>query len=365
VSGTITRLVVTAASAASLALPAAAEAATVAVNQGQLTVATTGPARNVIDVNPAGLAYRVYDSFSEVTAGPGCVLLSMQEAVCGGMITRIRIKGGDGSDMLGVWDVRVPVVASGGDGDDLIETGRGGDEIDAGAGGDAVVAMQGNDMVTGGAGNDRLDGGDGGDAIDGQDGADVIDGGQGDDSNLSGGTGSDLIDGGQGDDALAGETGDDTLVAKQGSDAVSTGNGNDRVYEGRQPLRRFRCSQRRFGEVAAASVRCKRVQAGQASPTVWPPVQDPQRQGRASASGFFVIPRVPGNARTVSVDVTAKRARTARVCIRLRNRDFRLIHRFPAYVKIPLGTIRNPRPRRAAAFATGELKKRGCKARRF
>jgi Ca2+-binding RTX toxin-like protein len=344
------------------ALPA--RGATVAVGDGQLTIAATQMGRNVIDVDPNGLAYTVYDSSGPVTVGAGCVLVSTQEAVCGGMIATIRIVGGDGPDMLGLWNVKVPVVASGRDGDDLIETGAGSDEIDAGAGGDAVTASKGNDMVIGGSGDDRLVGGSGGDRLDGQDGADVLEGGDGDDPSLSGGIGGDLIDGGKGDDGLNGGTGDDALVAKQGSDAVSTGDGNDRVYMGRHSLRRLQCSRRRFGQIGPADRRCQRIPAGNASPTAWPR-GGAQRQARAADVDFLALARRPGNAKFVSVDVEARKQRTARVCIRLRDRNEQLIQRFPARVHIPLGTIRNPHPSRRASFASGELKKKGCKPKRY
>jgi hypothetical protein len=337
----------------------------VAVSDGHLTIAATALGRNVIDVNPDGLAFKIYDSFDQVTVGPGCLLVSTQEAVCGGNIDSVRIRGGDGADMLGLWNVNVPVVASGGDGDDLIETGTGKDEIDAGAGADAVEAAQGADTVTGGPGNDRLAGGNGGDSLDGQDGADVLDGGSGDDPALLGGTGTDLVDGGEGDDHLDGGSGDDALVAKQGSDAVTTGNGNDRVYLGRQPLERLQCSRRRFGRLGPADRRCARVPPGHAAPTAWPRASGAELQARAASSRFFAIPRSPGDAEFVSVEVKAKKARRARVCIRLRDRDEKLIQRFPAKVHIPLGTIKSPHPRHRAATATGELKKTGCAAKSY
>ena len=215
-----------------LAAPSAVEAATVAVEDGELSVATTAGAMNVIDVSPEGFAFHIHDGVEPVVAREGCVALSPQDAVCGGMITRIRVDGGGGEDLLGLWDVKVPVVARGGDGDDLIETGAGADDIDAGAGQDAVHGRKGDDTLKGGGDRDRIEGGLGDDVLAGEDGADVLRGGRGEDQ-VSGGNNGDLIDGGKGDDQLAGGEGDNAIVASQGTNIVTTTGGNDRSTRGR------------------------------------------------------------------------------------------------------------------------------------
>jgi hypothetical protein len=346
--------------------PVQAPAATVAVRQGLLEVHTTAAGRNVIDVNPEGFAYRVYDSIDPVLAGDGCTLLSVNEAVCGGMVMRIAVTGGDGGDLLGLWDVPVPVTVNGGDGDDLIETGTGADDVDAGPGDDAVASARGDDTVAGGAGGDRLDGGRGSDAIDGGDDADMIGGGPGDDPDLSGGDGSDLVDGGKGDDELTGGDGDDALVATKGDDTVVTGTGNDQVFEGASAPRSVSCSRRRRGRVGPRSVRCQTFSAARRSPpAAWPPPSSSSSGAETAAGGFGAFVRLPGRASYVSVDVDAKRKRKARVCIWLFDRDNRKLQRFPARVKIPLGTIKSPRPTPRAVFAEGALRKRGCPRKTF
>jgi hypothetical protein len=321
-------------------MPAHAPAATVAVTEGRLVVTTTAPGRNVIDVNPDGVAYRIFDSIDPVSAGEGCLPVSLNEVVCGGSVAGIVVTGGGGDDLLGLWRVKVPVIATGGDGRDLIETGSGTDEIMAGPGADAVVAAAGDDTVSGGDGADRLAGGDDGDDIAGGADADVIVGGAGDDGDLSGGDGDDLVDGGSGEDGLDGNAGDDSLVATRGDHVVAV-SGNDRVY-GSAAAPRVSCG-----------TRCRRFSRRRSAPRAW-----------ASAS-FAAFVRQPGRAQYVSVDVAANVRRRARVCIVLYDRDNVRIQRFPARVQIPLGTIKRPRPTPEAVFAEGTLKKRGCARKRF
>jgi hypothetical protein len=352
--------------AAALLSPVQAPAATVAVRQGLLEITTTAAGRNVIDVNPEGFAYRVYDSVDPVLSGEGCTQLSLNEAICGGMVMRIGVTGGDGGDLLGLWDVPVPVTVNGGAGDDLIETGTGADEVDAGPGDDAVQSAKGDDTVAGGDGGDRLDGGAGSDAIDGGADEDVIGGGPGDDPDLSGGAGADLVDGGEGDDELTGGEGDDALVATKGSDTVVTGTGNDQVFEGAKAPRSVSCSRRRRGRIGPRDVRCQTFSASRRSaPAVWPRPSSSSSEAQTAVVGFAAFVRLPGRASYVSVDVDAKYKRKARVCIWLYDRDNAKLQRFPAKVRVPLGTIKRPRPTRNAVFAEGALRKRGCRRKTF
>lgn len=329
---------------------------------GQLAVTSTVTGHNVIDVTPFLLAFRVYDSLAPVTPGPGCVSASPNEAICGGMIMSVRIVGGDGDDLLGLWDIGVPVIAAGGAGDDLIETGAGADRVDAGGGQDAVVGGRGDDAIAGGDGDDALEGGKGDDAIDGNAGKDLVAGGPDDDRNLSGGAGDDLVNGGQGDDTLHGEDGDDALVAKQGDDVVNTGEGNDRVYRGHEPPRRVTCSSRRAGRLGPRTVRCQLV-AGRPSPTVWPRTQQSSTLARASSNRFPVYVRDQGAPRRLTVVARAKHTRKAWVCVTLTDGDGAFLKRFGKKTRIPKSTFRQPKPPSRSYFGEGRLTKHKCRTK--
>ncbi|WP_161604236.1 cadherin domain-containing protein [Roseiconus nitratireducens] len=103
-------------------------------------------------------------------------------------IELIRINGGDGDDRLMVANsVTIPVVISGGAGDDFIS---------GGSASDALLGGPGNDFIFGRDGNDLLSGGDGVDA-------------------LYGGAGEDILFGGADADKLLGQSGSDFIVTEQ------------------------------------------------------------------------------------------------------------------------------------------------------
>jgi RTX calcium-binding nonapeptide repeat (4 copies) len=349
-----------------LLIPCPAVAATVSVSEGQMIVATTGAGRNVIDVTPDGLAFRVYDSFDTVEAGEGCVSLSPNEAVCGGMVMVIRVDGGDGDDLLGLWDVKVPVIARGGDGNDLIETGDAADEIHSGSGRDAVEGGKGNDTLMGGADGDRVEGGPGRDGLDGEAGDDVVLGGDGDDD-ASGGNANDLVNGGAGDDQLAGGAGTNAIVATLGSDTVTTGIRADTVYSRGHSLTRLRCRFTRRSPRKDCSRTHARVVESR-PPKVWPQsseakASDAKASGRAGAAnvGVLVFARRPSNAKKLSVQVDTEKIRRRRVCIRIFDSERDFLGRFPKRVSTPKDSVKSPRL--AAHYATGKLRKKGCRRR--
>ena len=341
-----------------LGAPGAATGATVGVSDGQLEVAATADGMNVIDVRPEGLAFRVHDSTDSVTAGEGCVLVSPAEAVCGGMIMVIRVQGSDGEDLLGLWGVKVPVIAHGGDGDDLIETGRAADEIDAGGGLDAVEGGRGDDAVKGGAERDRIEGGPGDDALDGESGEDVLLGGGGEDD-MSGGAGGDLVNGGAGDDDLSGDGGDNVIVATRGGNTVTTGTRTDTVYTRPESLGRLRCRLTRRDRRRKCDGTSARVVVAR-PPQAWPPRSGASASGRARTSkvAVTVLARWPSDAERLSVTVAAERTRKVRVCVRLFDIQERFIGRFPRKVWTTQDSIKSPRLR--TNYALGKLRKKGC-----
>ena len=342
-------------------MPLPASGATVGVSNGQMRVTATAPGTNVIDVVPEGLAYHVHDSVDSVTAGAGCVSLSPSDAVCGGMVLVIRIEGGDGDDLLGLWDVQVPVIARGGAGGDLIETGGAADDIDSGAGRDAVEGGEGNDTVMAGAEPDRVEGGPGKDDLEGEDGLDVLRGGDGQDS-VTGGADDDLVDGGPGDDRLTGGEGDDAIDATEGSDTVTTGTLTDTVYRPATSPRRVRCRfTRRSARIDCARTRARLVV--RPTPTVWPASTQASASARArdAGSGVTVVARWPGDAERLSVTVPAKTTRRVRVCIRIYTQSERFLGRFPKRVDTEKDTVSSPRSK--AYFAVGARRKTGCQRR--
>ena len=342
-------------------MPCPVEAATVAVENGELKLATTAAGMNVIDVAPEGLAFHVHDSVDPVATGEGCIPVSPQDAVCGGMITLIRVECGGGEDLLGLWDVKVPVIARGGDGDDLIETGAGADEIDAGAGQDAVDGRKGDDTLTGGADRDRIEGGKGDDMLAGEDGADVLRGGRGDDQ-IAGGDSGDLIAGGAGTDQISPGAGDNAVVATKGTDTVTTtAAGNDVVFTRPRAPGKLRCRRSsRSKRVDCASTRTEVVE--RPPPTAWPrSTASTAPTASAAAVKVTVIPRYPTQATRLSITVKTKKTRRVRVCVRLEDRDERFIGRFPARVDTKKDTIKSPRKK--TATATGKRRKKGCRRR--
>jgi Ca2+-binding RTX toxin-like protein len=147
----------------------------------------------------------------------------------------------------------IPVVVSGGSGDDIIKTGEAPDKIF----GDAAITdgswqninyhgltdeggAAGHDTVNAGAGDDLVSAGGGNDTVEGEFGKDSLLGEGGDDS-LKGGPGDDSILGGANNDSLQGgpieqpapntdADDDDGIVAGGGQDVVSAEFGNDVVF---------------------------------------------------------------------------------------------------------------------------------------
>jgi surface-anchored protein len=107
----------------------------------------------------------------------------------------VFVRGHGGGDVISAAESRVPLVAWGGEGNDVLIGGQakdvlsggdGDDEIDGGAGGDLLLGDDGNDTVRGGAGLDILFGGDGDDDLDGGPGLDILFGGDGIDRGRNG-----------------------------------------------------------------------------------------------------------------------------------------------------------------------------------
>jgi hypothetical protein len=139
----VLRRVVTVAAAVLLLVPTAASAGTFGV-QGSTLVYTGEDGVDQIAGIDTGTSYR-FTRFGGVSlgGGPGCnVSFDQQSVDCPkGGITAVVLDLGAGDDVASVHPtVTVPVLFSGGDGDDGLFGGSGPDTFDAGAGNDNVVS---------------------------------------------------------------------------------------------------------------------------------------------------------------------------------------------------------------------------------
>ena len=123
-------------------------------------------------------------------------------------------------------------VIQGSDADDVIR-GKGGDDlICAGPGDDQVFGQDGDDRIQGNTGKDTLKGNSGLDRLDGNRGDDVVKG-QNDGDQVKGSTGDDRLFGGLGDDALLGGQGEDLLRGRGGDDRLNGGRDDDTLRGGK------------------------------------------------------------------------------------------------------------------------------------
>jgi Ca2+-binding RTX toxin-like protein len=143
-------------------------------------------------------------------------------------IKRIYANLDDGNDILTLEEtMTMPLVANGGNGNDLI---AGGAAVDVILGGDGIDFLYGRgrrDYLDGGSGNDFISGGDGNDIILGKSGHDILFGNAGNDFISGGDDSNDIIDGGDGNDFLKGD---------EGNDVISGGQGNDTIYGDRDSI---------------------------------------------------------------------------------------------------------------------------------
>jgi Ca2+-binding RTX toxin-like protein len=164
--------------------------------------------------NASALKYEVYvDGFPTGAGFPDTA------------VSRIQFTGGAGNDTFANATI-LPVIGSGGPGDDKLIGGAGNNTLDGGNGNDTLYGGFGSDVLVGGYGDDRLFDWSGDGTLSGGDGADVLIGGDGNE-HLDGGAGDDTLDGGAGDDILDGGKGNDTLRGGEGNDTIDGGAGTD------------------------------------------------------------------------------------------------------------------------------------------
>src|SRR3954451_8686939 len=284
----------------------------------KLVIRSEGGDTNIVFVRYQQPVYVIRSSESPLMAGPGCLIVDLDVAVCVGQIGSATILGGAGADVIDFAGVPVPIDGTGGPGDDALTGGTAANTLN---GGDGI------DQLTGGPRRDNLDGGDGDDWILGRadsdsllggSGNDIIESGTGDTNVLAGGTGRDLLIGGNGSDILEGDSGADVLVGGRGPDVVAPGTGADTVLNlrGADPLD---CP----AEVVDNAIRatsCAQIEKG-APPDAWPPTEAPASSTEApaplSASDHsHAVPVTAGQAIAVLVHVPADQHRRVRRCIR-------------------------------------------------
>jgi hypothetical protein len=205
------KLLVAAMAACALA-PAAADAATISLENGTIVYRGEGSegisllltsqednGTKYLSFYDSGADRQVFDSSlchtTEFSSSPLCVLDPNRP---------IRIEGSEARDSISIFsssDVpdSIPITVNGNGGDDQIK-----DAYDSTAG-RTFTGGAGNDKIEGYGGNDVIDGGDGNDEVDGGEGSDEVHGGAGDDT-LWGdhykSPGADVLDGGPGTDQL-------------------------------------------------------------------------------------------------------------------------------------------------------------------
>lgn len=272
---------------AALALPGAAQAATISFSGGVLTY-TAGAENNNVTFTLGSADY-------SCTARGAAPCVDVQEL---GADIAEPLPAECARDGMYTVECEVPssIVANLGDGDDSLFDWDGPSTIDGGAGNEIVIkGYGGNDTIRGGPGNDGLLGGDGNDTLDGGDGDDSFegfgglnpespnatggtdvyiggpgkdfvdyagrtepltisldgtagDGAAGESDNVGadveqvrGGNGADTItgnaagnwlDGWDGNDTLDGQAGDDSLFGRNGDDGTSGGPGQDTIEGG-------------------------------------------------------------------------------------------------------------------------------------
>jgi hypothetical protein len=334
-----------------LTTSATAWAAQVAVVDQRLVFTGDDDSNDVVDIQPTGLAYEVYDARDEVIAGPGCVSVTRRLAYCPSFVLEIEAAGGAGDDLIGLWDVAVPVRAHGGEGDDLLESGRGPDTLEGGEGNDGLVGGEAEDTLVAAEGDDLLSGAGAADTLQAGAGDDVVEGGGGSGDVVLGGPDADLLRGGPGNDRLEGDEGADALIGGPGEDEVDGGPAADDVFGADGRRDRVSCGGRdRVRGGRRERRRCTALAPQLRAPTVWPP--GTPTAGSAQLTHEPTVrawPRRKGAARRTTVWVKTGYHADVRVKVRTLTRSGRLLERFRKVVHTRTAdTFRRPRPGRGA-----------------
>jgi Ca2+-binding RTX toxin-like protein len=194
------RYVAACAVAASLTVPAAAQAGTLTTEGDQIVYRAAPGETNRLTMLADDDGTLIFNDAAPMTlASDDCTGRYGGRLQCRPLPGGLRMELGDGDDRVILSDYMTgTIVVDGGSGNDHIE-GPNGDRVDTFLGGD------GDDELLGGGGDDLLDGGPGNDDLDGSYGRDALSGGPGDDQ-LRGDNKTpepDVLDGGPGLDRIA------------------------------------------------------------------------------------------------------------------------------------------------------------------
>ncbi len=213
--------------AAALAVPAAADAATVRYEGPEgsevlVLVAADGEKSDMsVQDHTVDGAVTLYDYGSAFNLETPYCKASYNSVECPAP-NGMRLELGDQDDRVTVLDaVTEPVKLVGGTGNDALETAGAADVLEGGPGDDRLIGYDGADTLDGGEGNDSLEGASGNDQLQGGPGDDVVrpDGFET--------PGTDVVDGGPGTDEIVSEWSTRLLGDAEPLLAVTLGGGAD------------------------------------------------------------------------------------------------------------------------------------------
>lgn len=144
-------------------------------------------------------------------------------------VKSFEFRGGNGNDQF-TNNTKLPSIAFGNDGDDILTGGSSSDHFEGGRGNDILLGRGGDDQLYGQDGNDRLNGGEGNDFLSGGVGDDVlisIDGSTGDSIDPGDGLDTVWVDASSSSDFVFASTGEDFVQYVSGFS-----NGADRSLDG-------------------------------------------------------------------------------------------------------------------------------------
>jgi len=285
---------------------------TAVAGSDKLDVRSVGTDTNVVFVRYQQPAYVITSAGSPLMAGPGCLIVDLDVAVCVGPIGSGTVSGGDGADIIDFTGVPVPVDGNGGPGDDALTGGTAANTLDGGDGVDQLTGGPQGDDLDGGNGDDWILGRAASDSLFGGAGDDILEAGKGDGDLLAGGPGRDLLEGGGGSDILEGDSGADVLVGGRGVDTIVPGRGADTVLKFRTADQLNCPTEVVDNQIRATS--CAKIKSG-APPAAWPP-KKPSTSDTASSPKAFAAPVVAGAATAVLVHVRADQAKPVKRCLR-------------------------------------------------
>jgi hypothetical protein len=159
------------AAAATIAVPAAAQAATLTNSGGTLTYTAAAGTRSVVQfssISSTTVRVSPFSGDNDAIVMSGCTPVATTPVSydCAN-VASVAADAGDGNDQLYAFSLGVPASLAGGDGGDSLTGGNAADTVSGGAGNDDLDGADGTDALSGGAGDDSLFIGSGADVLSG------------------------------------------------------------------------------------------------------------------------------------------------------------------------------------------------------